>query len=550
MTILAMAGGETSYHPAPMRRRAAGILAVLTALVVLPACTAGSPYRTVTVAKNVTVALPGSSSLAVTAAPAPASAANSIKTPIQTSTGGEASPLVLVGEPWLLRANGPLPVGGVTLTFTINPLAGTDGSPFLASFNPSTRVWTPVASRYDSTSHTVSATVPHFSIWGVLSFVTSGLDDLVTGALDSLVGSVKLEGPVPSCSGNNVTVTVTPNDGTINACGQDADARHVVVELASTLAFPIDVEAVSGSAISLVPPGDIYADIDRAIYDATKGNWTGTVVPAGSEADVTLAIAPGESGTMKTELDDIAYLTGIIYSGVQVLLLAEKEFGATAANETVDEINRSTCAAELAALPATVSLNAQELRQLATVGFECAEQVVHLGVTGDMAAVAGIIAALFENIVQTAFLAVETAVGWSTGGVHQITVSRRSASSFSSFVGTWNIPDEGITITASGAGTYQLPDYPQCPTCTVAGLPINVITFQLNSVQGSEAVGTITSSTDAAGINKVSGALIPEAYQVGSTITLTLGSQSGVSQLQVATSGGASDQLVSCPLCA
>lgn len=126
-------------------------------------------------------------------------------------------------------------------------------------------------------------------------------------------------------------------------------------------------------------------------------------------------------------------------------------------------------------------------------------------------------------------------------------VTRKATPNFSAFVGTWNIPSESLTISASGSGTYQLPDYAECPTCIVAQIPPDTIIFQLESVTGGEATGTIISSTDVVGVSKTSGALIPAAYQPGSTITLTL--ESG-SQIQVATSGGAIDELCSASLCA
>lgn len=333
---------------------------------------------------------------------------------------------MLFGKPLLLHATGTVPHGGVTLTFTIKGLTRADGSPFLASYDPSTGSWTPVASHYDSTLGTVSATIPHLSIWGVLSSVASGLDAIVKGALDSLTGAVKFSGPIPGCSGNDVTVTVSPDNGALNTCGQDAGASQVLVKVAGTLAFPLDLYVPNGSSTSLVPPADLYSDIAQALFDLTKAHLSGTVIPAGSEADVMLAIGPGQSDTMKSELDDVAYLTAIIYSGVQMLLLAESKFGSPA-KETVTAVGVGTCAAQIAALPATLSLTAGTLKQLASIGFGCAEQIVDLGSVGFVSSVTAIVGSLFEDIVQTAFLTLETVVGWSTGGVYTITISRSAA---------------------------------------------------------------------------------------------------------------------------
>ncbi len=100
-------------------------------------------------------------------------------------------------------------------------------------------------------------------------------------------------------------------------------------------------------------------------------------VPAGSEADVTLTIGPGQSGTMKTGLDDIAYLTAIMYSGVQVLLLAESKLGEVA-KEEVSAIEEGTCLSQIASLPSTLSVTPSTVRELSSVGFGCAEQIVIL----------------------------------------------------------------------------------------------------------------------------------------------------------------------------
>ncbi len=72
--------------------------------------------------------------------------------------------------------------------------------------------------------------------------------------------------------GSDITVNVAPSNGTINTCGQDATASQTLVKVASTLAFPTDVYVPSGNSISIAPPDDIYADIDKTLFDASKAN--------------------------------------------------------------------------------------------------------------------------------------------------------------------------------------------------------------------------------------------------------------------------------------
>jgi hypothetical protein len=412
-------------------RRGITVLVALALMAVIPACSKTTPTATgprqVSVAKGVRVILPATSHLKVSATSAPLQAASSITTTIKTSSGTEPNPLQLLAQPKLLRSSGSLPPGAVTLTFTIAPPKGPGTTPFIASYDPTTGTWVPVMSHYNARLHTVSAVVPHFSIWGVLRFITSGIDAVVKGALASLIGTVKIKGPNPTCTGSGVTVEVAPNDGTLRFCGQDADASHVVIKVASLLAFPTDLNMPGGSPMALVPPADIYADVDQALLDSGKGKFSGKVIPGGSEADVTLAVAPGQTTQISTDLDTVAYLTSIVFTAVQILTSIESRVASVAVKATMTEIGEGGCAAQIAALPSAVSLDAAELETLTQIGFSCAEQILDLSTVGVIAGVIGIVASLFEDIVQTAFLALETTVGWSTGGDHTLTVTRAAA---------------------------------------------------------------------------------------------------------------------------
>ncbi len=487
--------------------------------------------------------LPATSSTTITARSAPKSAAATLSAPITTAGGTEPSPLQIVAGPWLLRSDGAIPAGGVTVAAHLPRATGSVSTPFFATYDPATAVWTPVTSTYAAAIHTVSTVLPHFSIWGVLRFVPTNVRTVVKGVLSSLVGSVKIEGPQPSCEVSSaVVVTASPEDGTLNDCGQVSDASHVLVKVASTLAFPTDLYLADASQLSLAPPADIYSDIDQALFNATKGRWAGTVIPPGSEADVTTPLVPGQTSQMHSELDDVAYLVSIIESATQVLLVAESKFGAAAARETVSEVGQGSCATEVSALSPTAPLDRSTLQNLASVGFECANQIVDLGAASLLTAVLSIVASIFENIVQTAFLAVETTIGWSTGGIHIITVSRAAAPDFVPFAGQWEAHERGLMVQASGAGVLSEPDYPACPNCIDADIPINSIVFQLNSVSGSTATGTITSATDTTG-EDASGNVQAGSFSPGSTITLTLNPASPGQFINVTTGGGFIDQL-------
>jgi hypothetical protein len=114
---------------------------------------------------------------------------------------------------------------------------------------------------------------------------------------------------------------------------------------------------------------------------------------------------------------------------------------------------------------------------------------------------------------------------------------------FSSFAGSWYAHGRGVTISATGAGSYGQPDFLACSTCTTAGAPQNTVSFQLTSVSGSMATGTITSATDPAGYGNSGNNVIPNAYAAGTAISLSIAPASPGQFLNLTTAEGASDQL-------
>lgn len=72
-----------------------------------------------------------------------------------------------------------------------------------------------------------------------------------------------------------------------------------------------------------------------------------------------------------------------------------------------------------------------------------------------------------------------------------------TAPNFASLAGTWfrhgTIP---LTISAAGIGSFGVPDYSACPTCSAADAPTNTIAFQLTMMTGHSATGHVTSVTN------------------------------------------------------
>jgi len=65
--------------------------------------------------------------------------------------------------------------------------------------------------------------------------------------------------------------------------------------------------------------------------------------------------------------------------------------------------------------------------------------------------------------------------------------------SFAAVVGSWTNHNGGITINASGDGTWMFQDFTNCPSCTTADAPGDTVLFHLTSIQNGAATGSITS---------------------------------------------------------
>jgi hypothetical protein len=458
---------------------------LLILLACLPACASGhtNPVsgEEVSVGRHMTVTLPAGSSLKVSASPATVSVATSVTAPVKTPGGLEPSPLELLSTPMLLHSSGTLPRGRIMLSVVITPPTSPGSEPFLARYDPVTATWCPVVSHYDPITQTVSGEIAHFSVWAALCFATTGIKAVVKGTLQPLVGSIKINGTVPNCTtSSGVSAYIVPSNRTLQFCAEDAGAGHVLVKVASTLAFPIDINAPNGSAIELVPVTDKYGDINQALYGASKGKWTGKVIPAGSEADVTLAIAPGESARFNTDLDDEAYLTSIIYSGMQVLRLIDSRLASTAPRETTSQIAGGACASQIASLQQSVSLTASELRTLAQIGFECSEQRFNFVTSEITDAMLGIVASVFENVVPAAFLSVEAAVGWSTEGTYTLTATTTTAPSRTPTTTTVPVP----TLTTKAPNPTPTTTTVPVPTPTTTPILLPVLYIPRASYRG------------------------------------------------------------------
>jgi hypothetical protein len=182
-------------------------------------------------------------------------------------------------------------------------------TPFIATYEPSADVWSPIVSHYDASDGEVSAVVPHFSIWGVFSFLGSAVKQLTKGVFETLFGSIKVTDPAPTC-GNSVGLIslMTPANGDLEVCTENGSGDTAILKMKSYLAFPIDIDYFSGEKVTVTPPGDLFTEIGGVLNNLSDLGYKGTVIAAGSEADVSFPLQVNQAGKVYSDLDTVAYL--------------------------------------------------------------------------------------------------------------------------------------------------------------------------------------------------------------------------------------------------
>jgi hypothetical protein len=396
---------------------------------ILAACSGGRQMssRTVTPAPGVDVRLPAGSA-AVTAVSVPA-ATSSLTAPIHLP-GGPVVPnaITVVAPARHLAIRGHFPAGGVDLTFRVRAGAVSPGtSPFLASQDPGTGRWTPVQSTYNAAAGTVSARVTHFSTWAVLDWARPEIEGILRGALSDIFDPA-VSGPGgPDCgsastSGDVITVSDSQPSEAIGACAQVAGQSQVTAKVADHRAYPVDLNYPHGSRVS-PPSADVFTQLGADLNNLVPARHNWVVLPGNTEADVTLALASGNSAMITTEMDDVAYLTAILGTGLSALALATGKLAVTTAF-VLDKLAKGACLRDLVHDSLSAPLSQQSAESLGSLGFECVFAAAKLGAAGVVAAVAGIISSLASQVLATIWRFVDIDRGNAS---HVLTLSRSAA---------------------------------------------------------------------------------------------------------------------------
>jgi len=392
--------------------RRVSALVTAAALLVASCTTAGTPRPTATtgaesgatttqVAPGVTVTLPAGTSVAVTGQPAAVNTA-ALTAPIRLpgSSRSLASPVTVVSPAVQITADGPLPAAGATLSISIpEGSVGPGDLAMLANWDPARSSWVPVTGRWDATSHSVSALVPHFSVW--IAFVLHGLGAIVLGALDALFGISATPGMRASCQpAPDLTLAASATGGGPSICAQDDGPGRIVVKVVNDRSYPIDVQSPAAGVVTVDDGGNALDQLGTAITQSIHQGKRLTLLVPRATATITLPVSQGQVGQVGTHLDGEAYLLGILGVGLDEITMIEGKFG-RAVKRDLAAFSQAKCAAEITALPADVA-SVETLRASTTAAVDCLRLVVAenaVGVWADLVALeTGLLSAATASI--------------------------------------------------------------------------------------------------------------------------------------------------------
>jgi hypothetical protein len=404
------------------------------------------------VAPGVTVQLPASS-VRVTSTAEPQAAASLAK---RVRVGGRSLPgaIAVLAVPRHLHASGPLPPGGVVLSFRVNPrLVSAGTTPFLASLDTATGRWVPVASRYDPETGEVSARVTHFSIWAPLDWVRARIAALFKGALLALFG-VSGTGAAPSCAGAAIAVTDSRPDEGIGACAQADGPTQAVAKIVDQRPYPVDLLYPVGAQVD-VPSADPFAQLGEDLNNLAS-NWHDRVLlTGGSEADTTVALPAGQRTGFVTQSDGEALLLGILGTAIRMLAKMGGGLAITTAGQLIDALDQAGCLRDVTDTAETTDLSLATAENIGSAAFDCLSLAAK-GISDVIFTVASIAASLAVELVASVWGAIDNATG---NAYHVLTLQGPQAvavdvAEYQNAYGP--LLYQPATVELAGDGTYEL----------------------------------------------------------------------------------------------
>jgi len=318
--------------------------------------------------------MPADSKISVGPAPQEASdAVGTIATHVQKvvpQAGGDAGPQ-LIGEAFSIEASPDLS-GTATLSVKLP-----DGSVslhdliYLATYETDTKIWTPVGGTYDAASSTVSTSVSHFSIWGVFSWASSRIADIVRALAEGafapgLLPVDRIECPHPA---SDATLNIDASGAGYWTCLTRLDDGSLQLQVRNARSYSIGLELPSYASANVDASGLTAAA--RKLMGALIGERM-AVVPSGATATIALDIPPGRKAVVIASPDSLSYLLDVMDLGIKVLFAM---FGSNEAGSLVNNLDKlystGKCSAAVAMATPPEQLSMATVKTLAKMGFEC-----------------------------------------------------------------------------------------------------------------------------------------------------------------------------------
>ena len=113
----------------------------------------------------------------------------------------------------------------------------------------------------------------------------------------------------------------------------------------------------------------------------------------------------------------------------------------------------------------------------------------------------------------------------TTTTVPPTTTTTAPVSDFTQWSGSWGAHEQELALSPAGDGQLSYADLTLCPNCSFGSAPTSTMEFQLTSVSGGTASGSVTASSD------------PTNYPVGQGVTVSLAPGSPGQLLEISFAG-------------
>jgi hypothetical protein len=189
--------------------------------------------------------------------------------------------------------------------------------------------------------------------------------------------------------------------------------------------YPVDLLYPVGATVS-APDTDIFAQLGADLNNLSS-NWHNRILlPGGGEADITLAMGTGQTGTLVTEMDAESYLTSILGTAVEELAAMAGKLEADSVVQTADAmvtgLGRATCLKDVVSTVQTISsLSVDSAKSIGAAAFDCVSAWLKLGRFQELTDLATIVSGMATELVAGISGALDTMLG---NGTHRLTISR------------------------------------------------------------------------------------------------------------------------------